>query len=207
MSDGETHDNPLALGSVAVAGTEPGSSSLSENPRSNPEAADLLEYWGHRRIQIIMEGLRLNAPTPEADGAGLKALRSAVRSRGQELPAPGLQGDDEVRVLGSDRCITYGCWMGVPADALSIDFDFSYTGPAVRDNPELRAMFERAGKVWSNRIADTWSVWQWSPGAVKGIIMPGFLTIEAGPHLNRRPLQLLHISQVRELIRQTMGIE
>ena len=181
MSDGEMHDNPLALGSVPIAGTELGSSSLSERPRSNPEAADLLDHWRHRHIQSIVEALRLNAPTPEADGAELKTLRSAVQSRGQELLAPGLHGDDEVRVLGSDRGITYGRWTGGPADSLSIDFDFSYAGPTVKDDPELRATVERAGKVWSNRIADTWSVWRWSPGAIKGTIMPGLRTIEAGP--------------------------
>ena len=175
------HENPLALGSVPIAGTELGSSSLSAHPRSNPGAADLLDHWGHRRTQSIMEGLELNVPTPEADGAELKALRAAVQLRGQDLPAPGLHGDDELRVLGSDRGITYGRWTGGPADSLSIDFDFSYAGPTVKDDPELRAAVERAGKVWSNRIADTWSVWRWSPGAAKGTIVPGFRTIEAGP--------------------------
>ena len=86
----------------------------------------------------------------------------------EALVAPNLFDGDEVRILGARRGITYGRWTGGPADTLSIEFDLSHAGPAMRDDPEFRAMLDRAGKVWSRRIADTWSTWERPGGTFKG---------------------------------------
>ena len=86
------------------------------------------------------------------------------------MVAPNLFDGDEVRILGARRGITYGRWTGGPADTLSIEFDLSHAGPAMRYDPEFRALLDRAGKVWSHRIADTWSTWKWPAGDLKGFL-------------------------------------
>ena len=179
---GATDQNPVSSGNPIVTGRQGGGRSLAERPRNNPTAADLLDHWGHRRVQSIVEGLSLSTDAPEADGAGLKRLRAATEAPEGASPTPSLHEDDEVQILGSRRGVTYGRWTGGPADTLSIEFDLSQAGPALRDDPEIRGMIERAGKVWSRRIADTWSVWRYGPGAAKGTMVPGFKTITAGPN-------------------------
>ena len=185
----------VSTGIVVVSGTTPGSRGLADLPRDNPDAADLLDHWGHRPMGRILDGLSLMDADAEADGADLQALRAAAQAEGEELDgpvllvggsggvagitetgetgtnaviAPNLFDGDEVRILGGHRGITYGRWTGGPADTLSIEFDLSQAGPAMRDDPEFRAMLERTGKVWSQRIADTWSTWVWPAGALKG---------------------------------------
>ena len=154
-------------------GTTPGGERLAELPRNNPEAADLLDHWGRRRIQEITETLSLVEPAAEDNAAGLRALRAAVQAESEGAVAPELADDDEVRVLGSHRGVTYGRWTGGPADTLSIDFDLSRAGPAMQDDPRFRAMLERAGKVWSHRIIDTWSTWHQAADELKGWLING----------------------------------
>ena len=170
---GATDQNPLPSGSVVVTGTKPGGLSLTERPRNNPEAADLLDHWGHRRVQSIVEGLSLSAAAPGADGADLKGLRAAAQAREAELLVPNLHEGDEARVLGTRRGVTYGRWTGGPADTLSIEFDLSRAGPAMQEDPAFRAMLERAGKAWSHRIADTWAAWERAAGDYKGSLING----------------------------------
>ena len=152
-------------------GTTPGGQRLAELPRNNPEAADLLDHWGRRRIQEITDSLV--EPAAEDNADGLRALQAAVQAESEGTVAPGLADDDEVRVLGSHRGVTYGRWTGGPADTLSIDFDLSRAGPAMQDDPRFRAMLERAGKVWSHRIIDTWSTWHQAADELKGWLTNG----------------------------------
>ena len=161
-------DDPLASEVVVDPQTTPGSLRLADLPRDNPDAADLLDHWGHRRGQKILDGLFLTDADAEADAADLQALRTAAQGGGEEPDAPDLVVGDEVRILGARRGITYGRWTGGPADTLSIEFDLSHAGPAMRDDPMFRAMLDRTGKVWSRRIADTWSTSEWRADAVKG---------------------------------------
>ena len=160
--------SPVLSGSTVPTGTTPGGQRLTERPRNNPEAADLLDHWGHRRSQAIKDGLSLTGPAAGSDAAGLWALRTAAQTRGETSVAPNLHDGDEIRSLGSRRGITYGRWTGGPADTLSIEFDTSRAGPAMQDDPAFRAMLERAGKAWSHRITDTWTAWGRSPGDLKG---------------------------------------
>ena len=153
--------------SVAI-GTTPGGVRMAERPRNNPTAADLLDHWGHRRVQSLVEGLALSAPATESDGADLETLRSAVQTSDGPSVAPDLQEGDEVRVLGTHRGVTYGRWTGGSADTLSIEFDLSGAGPLMQADPAFRAMLERAGKAWSNHILDTWSTWERRSGDLKG---------------------------------------
>ena len=192
-------DDPLSSEVVVDPQTIPGSLRLADLPRDNPDAADLLDHWGHRRGQKILDGLFLTDADAEADAADLQALRTAAQGGGEEpdapdlvvgdavlidsdavpiagtgetgseaLVAPNLFDGDEVRILGARRGITYGRWTGGPADTLSIEFDLSHAGPAMRDDPMFRAMLDRSGKVWSRRIADTWSTWKRRAGTFKG---------------------------------------
>ena len=156
-----------------TSGTTPGGVRMAERPRNNPTAADLLDHWGHRRVQSLVEGLALSAPTPEADATGLETLRAAVQTSDGPAVVPDLQEDDEVRVLGTHRGVTYGRWTGGPADTLSIEFDLSGAGQPIQDFPSFPALVERAGKAWSHRIADTWAAWNRPAGDLKGYLING----------------------------------
>ena len=166
-------DDRTILDPSVVIGTTPGGVRMAERPRNNPTAADLLDHWGHRRVQSLVEGLALSAPATESDGADLETLRSAAQTSDGPSVAPDLQEGDEVRVLGAHRGVTYGRWTGGPADTLSIEFDLSGAGPLMQDDPAFRAMLERAGKAWSNRIVDTWSAWERRSGDLKGWLISG----------------------------------
>ena len=186
ISDGSAAgEDPLPSSGLVVTGTEPGSQHLAERPRNNPEAADLLDHWGHRQTHTITDGLSLTAPVGGSDPADLRALRTAAQTHGEAVAAPDPNIADEVRILGSKRGLTYGRWTGGPADTLSIEFDHSRAGPVMRDDPKFRAMLERAGKAWSHRIADTWTSWQRTEGDLKGWLINGTnpdieIRVEAG---------------------------
>ena len=172
--------SPPPSGAVVVAGlTTPDSRRLIERPRHNPQAADLLDHWGHRQAHGMVEGLALSAPTASDSGADLRALRTAAQG-GSETLVPDLQDGDAIDVLGVHRGVTYGRWTGGPGDTLSIEFDLSRAAPKMRDDPEVRAMLERAGKVWSHRIADTWRVWERPAGDLKGWLHDG-TEVRVGP--------------------------
>lgn len=135
--------------------------------RDNATAADLLDHWGHRRVQGLVEGLSLRSPDPDADAADFKALHAAASA------TPDLPVGDEVRILGTRRGVTYGRWTAGPADTLSITFDLSAAGPVTWRYPDFRATVERAGKAWSHRIADTWAAWRRYEGEFKGWLIDG----------------------------------
>ena len=170
---GMTNQGPPPSANIVATGAGPSSLSLAEHPRQNLEAADLLGHWGHRRVQSVVEGLSLGTAAPETDGADLKRLRAAAQAREGKPLAPNLQAGDEVRLLGSRRGVAYGRWTGGPADTLSIEFDLSRAGSAMRGDPAFSAMLERAGKAWSRRIGDTWPTWERSPGDFKGWLING----------------------------------
>ena len=167
---GATDPMPLSSGDVTTLRTEGGGLAEAERPRQNPDAADLLDHWGHRRVQSVVEGLSLSTAAPDADGADAKRLRAAAQAREGTSLVPHLHADDEVRLLGSRRGVAYGRWTGGPTDTLSIEFDLSRAGWAMRYDPAFRALLERSGKAWSRRIADTWASWERPPGDHKGTL-------------------------------------
>ena len=165
---GATYPTPLSSGGVTPRQAERGGLAQAERPRQNPGAADLLDHWGHRRVQSVVEGLSLSTAAPDVNGADAKRLRAAAQAHEGTPLVPNLHPDDEVRLLGSRRGVTYGRWTGGPADTLSIEFDLSRAGSAMRYDPAFRALLERSGKAWSRRIADTWASWDRAPGDIKG---------------------------------------
>ena len=168
------HEDSLSAGGSTLTGTRPGGRHLAEPARSNPEAADLLDHWGHRRSQALVEGFSLNATSKGSDTIDLQTPRSAAERRSKTTIAPNLKNGDEVRTLGTRRGVTYGRWAGGPADTLSIDFDLSRAAsPLMTDDPALLAMLERAGKAWSHRIADTWTTWKQPVGNLGGLLVTG----------------------------------
>ena len=165
---GELPGGRSSSGSSVVFGTEAGGVRLAERPRNNPTAADLLDHWGHRQTHQVVAGLSLIEPADGDDAADLRRLQAAAWTNDGVAVAPDLRDGDEVRVLGARRGVTYGRWTGGAADTLSIEFDLSQASWQVRNDPAFRALVERAGKAWSNRIADTWSTWERRAGEFKG---------------------------------------
>ena len=175
-------DRPVIAPSMAPV-TTAADSRLTEHARDNPTASDLLDHWGHRRVQGLVEGLSLRSPGPDADAAELMSLR-ATASATRDLPAGG-----DLRVLGTRRGVTFGRWTDGPADTLSITFDLSGAGPVMQEHPGFRALVERAGKAWSHRIADTWAAWHQPEGDHKGWLIDGhgsstLLRVGAGGELS-----------------------
>ena len=174
---------PSPSTSAAVAGTTLGGRRLATPARDNPEAADLLDHWGHRHNHKTVDGLSLPVAAAGDNGSVLQTLRDTVQGRG-EAQAVNLHDGDEVRVLGAHRGVTYGRWTGGPADTLSIDFNLSRAGPEMGSDPAFQALLERAGKAWSHRIADTWIAWERAAGEVKGSLLANGETgtdIRVGP--------------------------
>ena len=165
---GELQGDRSSRESSIVLGTEAGGVRLAERPRNNPDAADLLDHWGHRQTHQVVSGLSLVEAADGDDASDLRGLQAAARTNDEAAVAPDLRDGDEVRVLGTRRGVTYGRWTGGPADTLSIEFDLSQASWQVRDDPAFRALVERAGKAWSHRIADTWSMWERRAGEFKG---------------------------------------
>ena len=161
-----------AVHSIRI-GTSPGSVRQAELPRDNPTASDLLDHWGHRQTHAVTGGLSLAGPADGADAAALTRLQTAAGTDDGAPVAPDLQDGDGVRILGARRGVTYGRWTGGPADTLSIEFDVSRAGRQVRNDSDFRPMLERAGKVWSHRIADTWATWERRAGESKGFFING----------------------------------
>ena len=170
VSEGASDSEDTGAGDGLKAGTTPGAVRLAGLPRNNPEADDLLDHWGHRQVARITESLSLTGPAAGDGAEGLRTLRTVAQTDNEGSVAPDLRDDDEVRVLGSRRGITYGRWAGGPADTLSINFTLS---PAMQEKPGFRALLERAGKAWSHRIADTWSTWDRAAGEFKGWLING----------------------------------
>ena len=150
-----------------VPETQPHTIGLSPPPLDNPDAADLLDEWGHRAFARILGHRPLADPLADSDTEGLSAIFDAARSPDGSSPVPDLQEGDEIAVLGSRRGITYGRWIAGAADTLSMSFDLSNAGPEILWREGFLPLLERSGKIWTNRIDDTWEPWQLEPGHVK----------------------------------------
>ena len=122
---------------------------------------------GHRRIVSLSDAL-LEAAEPGEDASGFRALLDAARRTGPAKIAPGLAEEDAVTVLGRHRGLTYGRWTDGPADTLSIEFDLEHATKETQEDISFRAVIDRAGKVWSRRIDDTWEAWERRGGELKG---------------------------------------
>ena len=174
---GSSVDSVNDTSSSVVIGTTPGGERLALHPRNNPTAADLLDHWGHRRLQGIVTGLGLNTPVPDANATDLITLQELAQNSDEAVVAPDLRDGDEVQILGARHGVTYGRWKGGPADTLSIEFDLSIRDRTLRERPDIRTILEpileRAGKAWSYRITDTWTAWELEEGDFKFWLING----------------------------------
>lgn len=139
---------------------------VSLRPRNNIYAHDPMDHWGHRQTGVMTA--RLSWVGDTASGlAGFRRLLDAARAADPEWFAPDIEDGDTVAVLGQALGVTVGRWSGGPADRLSIEFNLEHATDAMRDDRTFIAMLERAGKVWSHRIDDTWSAWERRAGELK----------------------------------------
>ncbi len=139
---------------------------ISLRPRNNVAAHDPMDHWGHRQTGAMIARL-FEAEETVPGLAGFHRLLDAVRGANPESSTPDIKDDDTVTVLGQTLGVTFGRWSGGPADALSIEFNLEHATDAMRGDRTFIAMLERAGKVWSHRIDDTWSAWERLAGESK----------------------------------------
>ena len=165
VSGDESNAGATSDANPGASSTQPGASALRMPSRQNPHAEDLLDHWGHRSVETVPESLGL--ASSEGDGTSLQTLRSAAASAWSETVAPHLAEGDTVEVLGERLGVRYGRWTGGPADTLSIEFNFDHASGAIREDRAFQALVDRAGKVWSHRIADDWSTWHRPEGDTK----------------------------------------
>ena len=140
-------------GDPTTAGTGP----MAEPPptnvtawRSNPAAHDLRDHWNDP--ETITERWSLE-PVEDPD-ARKRTVATLLASADAEPRRTGTRlrnvSIDDLTILGERGGITYGQWKGGPAGTLHIEFDFR-NAPEI--NPYWRAALERAGKLWSHRLA------------------------------------------------------
>ena len=166
-------DSLSAADPVPAHATPRGGRHVSLRPIDNVHADDLLDHWGHRP-GAVLSGLLAQVQDPGGDVARFEDLLEAARGVGSGPPVPGLRDGDTVTVLGQRREVTYGRWSGGPADTLSISFDLEHATRELRDDASFRASLERAGKVWSRRIDDTWQEWERRAGESKGRLIGNY---------------------------------
>ena len=147
--------------------SERGGQRVSLRPMNNLDAGDLFDHWGRRHSGLVSEMLSQEAEAGH-DISGFRALLEAAREVETETPVPGLYEDDIVAVLGQRHGVTYGRWSGGPADTLSIEFDLEHAPDSMRNDRSFMAALDRAGKMWSRRIDDTWEEWERGYGESKG---------------------------------------
>ena len=153
-----------ARSALSTTVTTPGESRHRAVTRSNPNAEDLLDHWGHRRADELADALVGGTPTGDEAQGKLERVLQAARAHAEGPGIPALLADDTIRPLGAHAGIAYGRWSGGPADTLSIEFTYEEASPGLRDNHATRAMVDRAGKMWSRRIGDTWTSWTTTRG-------------------------------------------
>ena len=163
----------VAVDRASTTGSSTGNQRVSLRPKNNSGAGDLLDHWGHRHNGLISARLSQAAGT---DGgiAEFRELLEAARPTGGETYVPEFHDGDTLASLGQRRGVTYGRWTGGSADTLSIEFDLEYATPAMRDDSSFRATLDRAGKMWSQRIEDTWTEWERSYGESKGHLIGNY---------------------------------
>ena len=180
---GQAAENPNASGlntvdtaaSSSSAGgvSERGGQRVSLRPGNNLEAGDPLDHWGHRHRGLVSELLSQDGES-DYDISDFQALLETAREVDTETPVPGLQEDDTVVALGHRHGVTYGRWSGGPADTLSIEFNLEHAPASMRNDASFRAALDRAGKMWSRRIEDTWQEWERRYGESKGHLIGNY---------------------------------
>ena len=117
--------------------------------RDNPTAEDLLDHWNEP------EPLRAALGLSEVAAKDKGTLADLINAAGDSSAGTGTRlrnvAPEDIEIIGERDGITYGRWRGGPAGTMKIEFDWRFT-PNLDET--TRAMFERAGKSWSWRLAD-----------------------------------------------------
>lgn len=140
----------------------------SLRPKFNLYAGDLLDHWGYRSSGAIAARLS-DWIALDSNLSDFRALiESAPRDLADAIAIP-VELDSNFAGLGEHRGINYGRWSAGASDTLSIEFDLEHASEEMKKDNAFRAALERAGKVWSQRIVDTWQSWERQPGEYKGM--------------------------------------
>ena len=121
--------------------------------RDNPTAEDLLDHWNQPESLRTALGLSTVNAADIVDRR--RNLADLINRVGGDPAETGMRfrnvRPEDIEIVGERDGITYGRWTDGPAGTLNIQFDWRFT-PNLDE--ETRAMFERAGKSWSWRLAD-----------------------------------------------------
>lgn len=134
--------------------TTPEASGAFTSYRHNAAAEDLRDHWAGPSAVHANE-LRLAAiagaaaATRKSDLARLQARARHGSDAGRTVLRNIAASD--VTLVGERSGVAVGRWQGRSAHAFDIEFDFRL---APEISAEQRAIIERAGKLWSNRITD-----------------------------------------------------
>ena len=141
----------------------PDAHAVIEASQANHSATDLLDDWGWRATAEFQ-----SRPPTQNDHAGAeRPEQTLVRNA---LGANDSKSSTPITVLGERDGIQYGRWTHGPADTLSIEIRLDTVGEDETAGNALEAMIERAAKLWSWRIADTWQPLERYEGELKGRI-------------------------------------
>ena len=148
----------IAAGAVTLAACGGGGSGgdgsrpvASTHARTNPAAADPRDSWADPEPLRTALGL-----SPLSDPrARVAAIRAVANDPARtDIGARSLLDRidlDDVEILGERDGIVYGHWKAGPTGTLDIEFDWRF---APNVDAGSRALMERAGKAWSQRLTD-----------------------------------------------------
>ena len=149
----------VVLAACGGGGSDSGIMSSSETPamhvtswRNNPSAEDLRDHWSDPSsltARLDLEPVEANEFDNRRRGfrtllADAERIPSESGAKLRNVPI------EDITILGEREGITYVQWKGGPAGTLHIEFDFR-NAPEI--SPYWRAALERAGKLWSHRVA------------------------------------------------------
>ena len=139
-------------GTATVTKTDEPEAPNATSWRDNPSAEDLRDHWNDSGPFAARLGLEpvVAKEIDERKQAIQTLLAPAERSPGETGTRLRNVTLDAINILGERNGITYGQWKGGSAGTFHIEFDFR-NAPEI--SPHWRAALERAGKLWSHRIA------------------------------------------------------
>lgn len=146
---------PGLVGCGGGGGDGPVATQFGAHERGNPGAQDLLDHWNDpERLRSALGLVAVQDIDARRAAIGSLLAGAGGNATGSGTKLRNIRAAD-IDIIGERDGITYGQWKGGPAGTLNIEFDWRFAENADR---ATRARMERAGKSWSQRITDEYTV-------------------------------------------------